>query len=78
MRIVLILLVQAYRLVVSPLLGPHCRYYPSCSQYASEALRRHGALRGSWLAIRRVARCHPGFPGGYDPVPESSKSSTHG
>ncbi|HYW92317.1 MAG TPA: membrane protein insertion efficiency factor YidD [Gammaproteobacteria bacterium] len=78
MRFLLIVLVKAYRLVVSPLLGPHCRYYPSCSQYTLEALRRHGTLRGGWLAICRVARCHPGFPGGYDPVPESPKSSTHG
>ena len=64
--------VQAYRLVVSPLLGPNCRYYPSCSAYALDALAAHGALRGSWLAVKRVCRCHPWHPGGYDPVPASA------
>ena len=65
----LILLVQAYRRVVSPLLAPRCRFVPSCSAYAVEALRVHGALRGLWLSVRRVARCHPWHPGGVDPVP---------
>lgn len=62
-------LVAAYRYLLSPMLGRHCRFFPSCSEYAQEALARHGALRGSWLATRRVARCHPWHPGGYDPVP---------
>ncbi|MFO1362751.1 MAG: membrane protein insertion efficiency factor YidD [Burkholderiales bacterium] len=62
-------LVAAYRYLLSPMLGRHCRFFPSCSEYAQEALARHGALRGSWLAARRVARCHPWHPGGYDPVP---------
>ena len=66
---VLILLVRAYQIAVSPLLPPACRYYPSCSAYAVEALERHGALRGGWLALRRIGRCHPFRPGGYDPVP---------
>jgi putative membrane protein insertion efficiency factor len=67
--LVLTLLVRGYQLLISPLLGPRCRFYPSCSAYALEALRRHGALRGSWLAVRRLARCHPWNPGGVDHVP---------
>jgi len=66
----LILLIQAYRLVLSPLLGPRCRFHPTCSAYAIEAIRLHGALRGSALAARRIVRCHPLNPGGIDPVPE--------
>ena len=61
--------IRAYQLGISPLLGARCRYYPSCSQYALEAVDVHGSLRGSWLAIRRLARCHPFHPGGLDPVP---------
>jgi uncharacterized protein len=66
---VLMAAVTGYRMFVSPLLPPRCRFYPSCSAYALEALRVHGAARGTWLAARRVARCHPFNPGGYDPVP---------
>ena len=72
MRAVLIALIRAYQWFISPLLGPHCRFYPSCSQYAREAIERHGALRGSGLALRRLLRCHPWHPGGVDPVPEPS------
>jgi putative membrane protein insertion efficiency factor len=61
--------VRAYRYFLSPLLPPSCRFYPSCSEYAEEALARHGALRGGWLAARRVCRCGPWNPGGHDPVP---------
>ncbi|MBB3140907.1 membrane protein insertion efficiency factor YidD [Halomonas organivorans] len=61
--------VKAYQLILSPLLGPRCRYWPSCSHYTSEALKVHGPLKGGWLAIRRIARCHPGADGGIDPVP---------
>jgi putative membrane protein insertion efficiency factor len=72
MRAVLIALIRVYQLFLSPLLGNHCRFYPSCSQYAREALERHGVLRGGWLAMRRLSRCHPWHPGGLDPVPEPS------
>ncbi len=58
-----------YQYVFRPMLGQNCRFYPSCSDYAMEAIDKHGALRGSWLAIRRIGRCHPWHPGGYDPVP---------
>ena len=61
--------IRLYQLVLSPLLGPRCRFYPSCSAYAVEALTTHGPLRGSWLAVRRLLRCHPWNPGGLDPVP---------
>lgn len=66
----LLLLVRGYRRFVSPLLRPRCRFAPSCAAYAEEALRRFGAMRGGWLAVRRLARCHPFHPGGYDPVPD--------
>ena len=65
----LMALVRAYQLILAPVLPPSCRFTPSCSAYAHEALSRHGAVRGSWLAARRLARCHPWNPGGYDPVP---------
>jgi uncharacterized protein len=62
-------LIRGYQLLLSPFLGNHCRFTPSCSQYAAEAIERHGALKGSWLAFRRILRCHPFCDGGYDPVP---------
>jgi uncharacterized protein len=65
----LVLLVRGYQRFLSPALPPSCRFYPSCSQYALEAVQKHGALRGSWLALRRLLRCHPFHPGGVDPVP---------
>ena len=68
MRFVLITLLKFYKLAVSPLLPPSCRFVPTCSEYASEAIERYGALRGSWMGMRRVLRCHPFHPGGYDPV----------
>jgi putative membrane protein insertion efficiency factor len=69
MRTILILLIQLYRYALSPLLGVRCRFEPSCSRYAIEALIQHGSLKGSWLAAKRLSRCHPLHPGGYDPVP---------
>jgi putative membrane protein insertion efficiency factor len=69
MKTILVFLLRAYQLVLSPMLGQNCRFYPSCSHYAIEALRSHGAARGSLLSLRRVCRCHPWNAGGNDPVP---------
>jgi len=69
MRALLIGAIRGYQLALSPLLGPRCRFYPSCSQYALEAIARFGVLRGGLAAARRLARCHPWHEGGYDPVP---------
>ena len=69
MGFVLLGLIRAYRYVLSPWWGTQCRFIPTCSAYAQEAIERHGALRGSWLAMRRISRCHPWHDGGFDPVP---------
>lgn len=69
----LILLVRVYRFAISPWLGMNCRYDPTCSHYAIEALQAHGIFKGGWLAIRRIGRCHPWGGSGYDPVPNSAK-----
>jgi uncharacterized protein len=69
MRGALILVIRGYQLWISPLLPSACRYYPTCSTYAAEAIEKYGAASGSWLAVRRIARCHPFRSGGYDPVP---------
>ena len=66
----LLSLIRAYQYLLSPWLGRQCRFEPSCSHYAAEAITRHGAMRGSWLAARRVCRCHPLAAGGFDPVPD--------
>ncbi|MCB2108965.1 MAG: membrane protein insertion efficiency factor YidD [Rhodobacteraceae bacterium] len=68
---VAIVLIDAYRLLLSPIIGPVCRYQPTCSAYAREAILTHGVLRGGWLAVRRILRCHPWGSAGYDPVPDS-------
>ncbi len=78
MRGLIRLILRSYQLFISPLLGNHCRFYPSCSQYAIDAVEKHGTLRGSLLAIRRLSRCHPWHEGGVDPVPEPRNTRTDG
>ena len=68
-RELIVIMVRAYQIAISPVLGSSCRFAPSCSDYFIDAVRHHGALRGSWLGMRRLARCHPLHPGGLDPVP---------
>jgi len=68
-KALLLALLRAYQYAVRPLLGANCRFYPSCSDYAKEAIERHGAYHGAWLALRRVLKCHPYHAGGFDPVP---------
>jgi putative membrane protein insertion efficiency factor len=87
MRGLAVILIRIYQYTLSPLLGPRCRFHPTCSQYTLEAIRRFGVLRGGWLGVRRIARCHPWHPGGLDPVPDlmhprdaqalNSRPSTH-
>lgn len=66
-------LIRFYQVVISPLKPPSCRFYPTCSQYGLEAIQRFGALKGGWLAIKRISKCHPMHPGGFDPVPEKKE-----
>lgn len=72
MKAFLLALIEGYRLLLSPFFGTQCRYYPTCSAYAREAIETHGAARGTWLAVKRVLRCHPWHAGGVDPVPPRS------
>jgi putative membrane protein insertion efficiency factor len=69
-------LIRGYKAVISPILGPACRFTPTCSTYALTSVERFGVIRGGWLAAKRIGRCHPWNPGGYDPVPDSPHSST--
>jgi putative membrane protein insertion efficiency factor len=79
MRTAAAFLIRLYQWTLSPLLGPACRFYPSCSEYALESISRFGVLRGGWLALRRIGRCHPWHPGGFDPVPPHTGAGlTHG
>ena len=75
MKTLLLALLSIYQYLLSPWVGQHCRFHPSCSEYAREAVETHGALRGSWLAARRLSRCHPWHAGGFDPVPEGKNNS---
>jgi putative membrane protein insertion efficiency factor len=68
-KALLMALVRGYQILLRPLIGANCRFAPSCSDYSLQAIAKHGAVKGSWLAVRRIARCHPYHPGGYDPVP---------
>lgn len=72
MRRVLIFLISCYKVILSPFLGNNCRFYPSCSSYAQDAIATHGVFKGSWLALRRLSKCHPWHEGGADPVPPCS------
>ncbi len=73
MKHVIIFIIKLYQFVLSPLFAGSCRFYPSCSEYAAESVSRFGSLKGSWLAIKRIGRCHPWHPGGIDPVPEKEE-----
>ncbi|MEL6501039.1 MAG: membrane protein insertion efficiency factor YidD [Cyanobacteria bacterium J06635_13] len=75
MKIILLGLVRGYRQFISPLFSPSCRFQPTCSQYTLEAIATYGTVKGSWLAIKRILRCHPFHPGGYDPVPLDRSNS---
>ncbi|GAB6388869.1 membrane protein insertion efficiency factor YidD [Stutzerimonas marianensis] len=76
MRNLALVPIRIYRYAISPMMASHCRFYPTCSCYAQEAIETHGLLRGGWLSLRRLGRCHPWNPGGYDPVPSNNTSNS--
>lgn len=75
MKLILIGIIKFYQKVISPLTPPSCRFYPTCSHYGLEAIEKHGALKGGWLTIRRISKCHPFHEGGFDPVPDKKKKA---
>lgn len=77
MKQLLVLLIRGYQIALSPFFGMHCRFHPTCSDYAREAIELHGSLKGAWLAVRRVLRCHPWCEGGIDPVPPADRRHRH-
>lgn len=77
MKALLLALIRAYQFLLSPWVGNQCRFYPTCSAYAAQAIGHHGSLKGSWLAARRICRCHPWHPGGFDPVPGCDDAPQH-
>lgn len=76
MKYILLFFIRAYQLVISPFFPSSCRFHPTCSAYSYEAVKKHGAFKGGWLALKRIGRCHPFSEGGIDPVPESHESQT--
>lgn len=76
MKTILLGIIKLYQYIISPLLGPRCRFYPTCSEYAELSIKRFGVMRGMWLSLRRVGKCHPWHPGGHDPVPDDSRDQT--
>lgn len=74
MRKLALVPIRVYQYAISPMMASHCRFYPSCSCYAHDAIEQHGLMRGGWMALRRLGRCHPWHPGGYDPVPPTPHS----
>jgi uncharacterized protein len=72
-RKILLLMIRGYQIAISPMLGAHCRFYPSCSTYTRTAVERFGVMQGTWLGVRRICRCHPFCEGGYDPVPDAER-----
>ncbi|HIQ07502.1 MAG TPA: membrane protein insertion efficiency factor YidD [Thiotrichaceae bacterium] len=76
MKSIFLVIIRGYQLLLSPILGSSCRYYPSCSHYSHQAISHHGVLKGGWMSLKRIGRCHPWAEGGYDPVPGSEHNHT--